>query len=413
MALKSRLFSNDPKLEAAATADSGHILQGARGPHVGKIQKALNLLINAGLAVDEQYGPRTAAAVAEFKRRQKPPILNFKGQIDDIVGIKTMAALDAAVAAIEENEPGEITSLFPPPLSKAAQATTPSPIPLAPTRLRLGFAIGDGGPGQAALTDLVAAPVTQTVVVPPIRSAFIQTTHFQGGVLVFSEPSGQNALKALTKILTGANIRESGKLQNADIGADVDKFSYRTFGECGVVKAQAVGPGAKKSGLVDILILVSQSSYTDEPVHPVDTTLPLGIVSTEGTPLNPLPGRKINIFGRGESNGFENYSSSIPFCNDSGPNTKPWTDDPRKPSPGIPDGSVMNICIRGSPIFPITISEMKRIAAKGCRVTFGSPSISEINKMKDGFPDGAAADYKIDRKSVNTSVGNILVFEIK
>jgi hypothetical protein len=38
--------------------------------------------------------PATAAAVSDFKRKQQPQILNFEGRIDNIVGIKTMAALD-------------------------------------------------------------------------------------------------------------------------------------------------------------------------------------------------------------------------------------------------------------------------------------------------------------------------------
>ena len=389
MVLKSRLFRADPKLEAAATVDSGHVLQGASGPHVAKLQQALNLVAQSHLIADGRYGPRTAAAVADFKRRRAPPILNYKGEIDDIVGVKTMAALDAALVALEPEEPGELTSLFPPPLSKAQQATTPSPVPLSPTRLRLGIAIGDSAPGQASVIDLVSAPVGQTVVVPPNRSAVLQTTHFAGGVLVLANPPSQNTTKPLSKILTGANFRESGALQNVDIVDDIEKFNYRTFAECGVVKVQAVGPGTKKSAICDVLILVSTSSYVDEPVHPVDSTLPLGLVSTEGTPLNPLPGRRINIFGRGESNGFENYSSSIPFCNDSGGNTKPWTDDPRKSGgPGIGPEAVMNICIRSSPIFPITIAEIKRISANGCRVTVCDAKLSRNRQDESWLSQG-------------------------
>jgi hypothetical protein len=97
MALQSQLFAGDPQLEAAAVSDPDHIVPGARGEHVRKIQVALIQLDGADIVPDGAYGPATAAAVAAFKRHQQPPILNFEGQIDNIVGIKTMAALDAGM----------------------------------------------------------------------------------------------------------------------------------------------------------------------------------------------------------------------------------------------------------------------------------------------------------------------------
>jgi hypothetical protein len=101
MALQSQLFRGDPNLEAAAVSPSAHITPGARGPHVAKIQRALILLNAAALAQDGIYGPLTAAAVADFKRDQQPPILNAAGQIDNIVGVKTTAALDSGMLAKE------------------------------------------------------------------------------------------------------------------------------------------------------------------------------------------------------------------------------------------------------------------------------------------------------------------------
>lgn len=99
MALQSTLFSGDPLLEAAAVSDPAHIVPGARGPHVVKIQQALIKVGGAAIAADGVYGPATALAVADFKRKQQPPILNFAGLIDNIIGIKTMAALDALLLA--------------------------------------------------------------------------------------------------------------------------------------------------------------------------------------------------------------------------------------------------------------------------------------------------------------------------
>jgi hypothetical protein len=97
MSLQSQLLRGDPKLQAAAISDPAHIVPGARGPHVTKIQQALIQAAGAAIEPDGMYGPATAAAVADFKRKRQPPILNFAGAIDNIVGIKTIAALNTAM----------------------------------------------------------------------------------------------------------------------------------------------------------------------------------------------------------------------------------------------------------------------------------------------------------------------------
>jgi hypothetical protein len=53
MALQSKLFRGDPKLEAAAKSNPAHILPGASGPHVGKIQTALTQLDGAVISSNE------------------------------------------------------------------------------------------------------------------------------------------------------------------------------------------------------------------------------------------------------------------------------------------------------------------------------------------------------------------------
>jgi hypothetical protein len=67
MGLQSKLFCGDPKLEAAAVSDPAHIMLGASGPHVQKIQTALILLDGAAISAEEVqrtfYGTSTAAAV--------------------------------------------------------------------------------------------------------------------------------------------------------------------------------------------------------------------------------------------------------------------------------------------------------------------------------------------------------------
>src|SRR5204862_1860530 len=61
------------------------------------------------------YGPRTAAAVSAFK--QKRQILNCQGKIDNIVGVKTTAALDREMLA---KEPGGAPRTELPPLTTAS-----------------------------------------------------------------------------------------------------------------------------------------------------------------------------------------------------------------------------------------------------------------------------------------------------
>ena len=68
MALQSNVLRADQRLEAAAVADSAHVVPGDRGSHVAKIQTALNRLDNAGLKIDGIYGRRTADAVLAYKR---------------------------------------------------------------------------------------------------------------------------------------------------------------------------------------------------------------------------------------------------------------------------------------------------------------------------------------------------------
>src|SRR4051794_16199229 len=96
--LTSKEFAGDPKLESCAVDDSAHIMPGSCGPHVEKVQKALNTVggqkIDPAEVLNMVYGPSTSDAVKAFKRAQVPPLLNYKGEIDPITGIKTIRALD-------------------------------------------------------------------------------------------------------------------------------------------------------------------------------------------------------------------------------------------------------------------------------------------------------------------------------
>ena len=101
MPLSSRLFQGDAALEAAANNDSAHVTPGARGPHVEKIQTALNILDSAGLGVDGGYGPATATAVLNYKTKRNIINRSYQTSADNIVGTMTMAKLDEEMRAQE------------------------------------------------------------------------------------------------------------------------------------------------------------------------------------------------------------------------------------------------------------------------------------------------------------------------
>jgi hypothetical protein len=100
MALKSQLFRNDPKLEAAAVSDSAHIVPSSSGEHVRKLQAALVLLDGAPIAPDSHYGPATANAVLKYKQKRSIN-RSYQTKADDIVGKMTVASLDDELFALE------------------------------------------------------------------------------------------------------------------------------------------------------------------------------------------------------------------------------------------------------------------------------------------------------------------------
>jgi hypothetical protein len=117
MPLKSRLFKGDPKLEACLVSHAAHVVPGAQGEHVGKIQQALVALGAGIISVDEivsmKYGSTTVRTVLAFKG---PPrnIINkaYQNSPDNIVGIMTIAALDQEFFDFENQPPLPLASIF-------------------------------------------------------------------------------------------------------------------------------------------------------------------------------------------------------------------------------------------------------------------------------------------------------------
>lgn len=101
MPLQSK-FADNEKLRKCEVNDIDHIGENfsPKGPHVVLIQEALNAWAKkqvppiSPIAVNGEFKKETGDRVALYKQKQRPPILNYKGQIDRIVGKKTVVALD-------------------------------------------------------------------------------------------------------------------------------------------------------------------------------------------------------------------------------------------------------------------------------------------------------------------------------
>jgi hypothetical protein len=108
--LNSKLFKNEPKLQACAVSNPAHITKGSLGTHVAKIQTALIRLDGAVIDKAElkaaRYGDSTASSVLKYK--QKRDIINRSYQVkaDDIVGIMTIAKMDSEMVAWETKNSG-------------------------------------------------------------------------------------------------------------------------------------------------------------------------------------------------------------------------------------------------------------------------------------------------------------------
>jgi len=114
MAFQSE-FANDSKLKACGDSDADHIGEqfAAKGPWVTLIKKALNAWAAKqrpavqSLPLNDLFDRQTGDLIALYKTKQNPPILNFVGKIDRIVGKKTVVALDKELP--KQVLPGEQT----------------------------------------------------------------------------------------------------------------------------------------------------------------------------------------------------------------------------------------------------------------------------------------------------------------
>ena len=106
MPLNSSLFRNDAKLQSCLMQDAAHVLLGATGPHVTRIQRALELVASTQIdAVDvaaARYGRSTADAVLAYKRERQIVNRSYQREADNIVGKMTIDRLDKDLLEIDK-----------------------------------------------------------------------------------------------------------------------------------------------------------------------------------------------------------------------------------------------------------------------------------------------------------------------
>jgi peptidoglycan hydrolase-like protein with peptidoglycan-binding domain len=165
LALKSKLFAGDARVEAIAYSDAQNVKYGDRGEYVRKIQLALNALTGAGLDADGIFGSATQAAVLSFKTARGIINRSYQSAPDAIVGKMTIATLDNELCALSEPS-GPITlrvlSPAPPaePITRDVFASRPLPV-LSPTY----SAITTGGPPELSSGTILSITSGQSALV--------------------------------------------------------------------------------------------------------------------------------------------------------------------------------------------------------------------------------------------------------
>ena len=401
MALQSQLFRGDPKLEAAAVSDPAHIVPGATGEHVRKIQLALIQLDGAAIDPDGKYGPATVAAVLAYKRNRNIINRSYQTQADNIVGKMTMAAIDSEMLA-KERIPTEPIRIRP---------VSPIPGGGAPT-LRLGFKIDVDFPvfpnGNLFKIRLASRSTGKLEVVNGtsgrVRCTNVETSG--GGKISFIFDPDQPSFVPATRLipdprgpLSARPFEDGGtvRVTNDPFTIHVDAFhpgnAFIDATTATSANTLALEVRASKLASVPGFAPPTKTRPGSKLISAIDSEPSPGGARGDpgGRPVNPKgTGRKINIFGSQETPGFEDYTTDLRFSGfvrDGSNIFRPWTED-TDPTVGVQSGTASDICMRDSPVFPVTINVIRRIASAGCRLTFSASDEGGkrfIPVLKGGF----------------------------
>ncbi|QEH38808.1 hypothetical protein OJF2_74180 [Aquisphaera giovannonii] len=406
MPLRSRLFGGDSKLEAASQADSAHVTPGARGEHVSKIQKALNLVDGAGLDEDGIYGNGTARAVLRFKQARGIVNRAYQSQADDIVGRMTVAALDREVFAREGLSGGRIRIV---PLHPILEPIHPTEHIRRSPGLLLGFKVEDLSPR------LGLSFSSTSLRLEPRNHAVVTIANGGGGSV-----TSRNTTKARDCLDKTTWIYDLFTQKPIGVGAPEDGGSETIRGDAYNLIIWAFRPGdatitaSPRGGGSPATLQVqvrapSTGAVTGYPAPTKADPGSKGYVSAKDSedsankqrdnacrPVKPKvgEGRNINLGGEYETPGFEDYTTSLPHSGFSGKHTgdrwvfRPWTDDPQA---GVGNSKALNICSRGTPLDNDAIASIRRMAAKGCRITYCGEK-KHIDALKTAFPGHTTLD---------------------
>ncbi len=401
MALQSQLFRGDPKLETAAISDPAHIVLGATGEHVRKIQLALIQLDGAAIDADGKYGPATAAAVLAYKRKRNIINRTYQTQADNIVGKMTMASLDREMLAKESIPAGPIQIKPVKPLPSGGR-----PI------LRLGFAIDIDFPvfpnGNILKIRLAPRSTEKLEIVNGTsgRVRCVNVSKSEAKICLIFDPAEPGFVP-----VSRLNPVPRGPLSRIPF---LDGGTVRITKDPFIIHVDAFHPG---NAFIDATNSTSANTTAIEVRAPKIANVPgfspptktrpgsrfLSADDSEpgpggaradngGRPVNPKgTGRRINIFGSRETPGFDDYTTDLQFSG-FGPQEaaifRPWTEDTDLGA-GVQSGTASDICMRDSPVFPVTIAAIRRIASSGCRLTFvGSDEGAKrfVPVLKGAFP---------------------------
>ena len=409
MPLLSPLFQGDQKLEAAAAADTAHIVPGAKGEHVSKIQTALNRLDDANLKADGQYGPRTAAAVLAFKQKRNIINRSYQQSADNIVGRMTIAALDQELLASVVLKPLEITVIggSPAPSRTAKQLSRVSSfagarnarvasgiaanfaLPVAFTR----HAPGTKSTVRCDQTGGFAAAVCENLPDPsndPPKSVNKRVV-FLSDLAAPSSPSASADLKdgGQVKLTNDPHFMQLDNLHPGDAVIRVSRPDQTRVLFIDIRQgAKGPVPGAPLTKFT-----AGSKFFSASHTEGGEGSDPEGIFS--GRPVNPKRGgRLINLGGELESPGFEDYQVDLDHSLGGHGGFRPWADDSH-PSVFIPDKSASHITMRGTPLFDSFVKVIKRIAQPGCHFTFNGEASFEAKiasqipgRQLERLPDG-------------------------
>ncbi|WP_088278928.1 hypothetical protein [Ideonella sp. A 288] len=198
--LSSTLFRTDARLQAAATSPSFHVTRGDAGPHVSRLQLALLLLGHNSIDGNEwrcgAYGDSTAATVLAYKRARDIVNRSYQKQADDIVGVMTLARLDAELCGLERLLPPRAARY---PQDRLRDSAAMFELRRSVAHLRhtvageAGWSVG-GPPGAVPTPELPIDPATVGTVVSASQDMaveFVSILSSSDQSMVGPRPGGQ------------------------------------------------------------------------------------------------------------------------------------------------------------------------------------------------------------------------------